>query len=96
MDLIVAMALTLAGPPSGLAHVNPIGRLVRSTPEAVLLDEGLQQVKAMAVAPLPIGIDALSDLAENMISQLCYSDPRQDQIATVVGDERQTPSTLLG
>jgi len=96
MDLIVAMALTLARPSSGLAHVNPVGRLVSSTPEAVLLDEGLQQVKAMAVAPLPIGVDALRDLRKNMISQLSYSDPRQDQIATVVGDERQTLSALLG
>ncbi len=95
VDLIVAMALTLARPSGGLAYVNPVGRLVRSAPEAVLLDEGLQQVKAVAVAPLPIGLDALSDLRKNMISQLCDSDPRQDQTTTVVGDERQSLSALL-
>ena len=96
MDLIVAMALTLARPSGGLAHVNPVGCLVRGAPESVLLDEGLQQVKAMMVARLPVGIDARSDLRKNMIGQMCDSDPRQDQKATVVGDERQALSALLG
>ena len=62
MDLIVAMALALARPSGGLAHVNPVSCLVRNAPESVLLDEGLQQVKAMMVAPLPVRIDPLSDL----------------------------------
>ena len=67
MDLIVAMALTLACPSGGLAHVNPVARLVTSTPESILLHEGLQQVNAMVIAPLPIAIDTLSNLRENMV-----------------------------
>ena len=68
MDLIVAMALILARPSCGLADVDPVGRLVRGAPESVLLDEGLQQVHVMVVAPVPVGIDPLSNLRKNLIS----------------------------
>ena len=66
MDPIVPVAPTLARPSGGLTDVKPVGRLVTGAPESVLLHESLQQVDAMAVAPLPVGIDPLSNLRKNM------------------------------
>ena len=66
MNQIVPVALTLACPPGGLAHLHPVGRLVTGTPESILLHEGLQQLQGMVVASLPVGIDPLSNLRKNM------------------------------
>jgi hypothetical protein len=66
MNFIVPVALTLARPSRRLPDANPIGRLVTGAPKPVLLHEGLQQVKGMAVALLPVGRDSLSHLRENM------------------------------
>ena len=86
----------LARPSGGLADPHPIGRLVTGALESVLLHEGLQQVKAMAVAPLPVGIDPGGDLRKNRAGQMPDPDPRQDQKTAVVGDELQALSALLG
>jgi hypothetical protein len=66
MNLMVSVAFALARPPGGLAHMNPVGRLVTGAAESVLLHEGLQQVNGMAVARLPVCVDASSDLRKDM------------------------------
>jgi len=72
------VALALPRPPSGLAHVNPIGRLVTGAPESVLLHEGFEQPNRMVVASLPIGIDPLRNLRKDMVGQVRRTDPRQN------------------
>jgi hypothetical protein len=66
MNLIVSEVFVLARPPGGLAHMNPIGRLVTGAAESVLLHEGLQQVNGVAVARLPVRVDSSSDLRKDM------------------------------
>ena len=52
----------LAGASGGLAYLNPVGRLVRSPTKAIGLDEAFQQQKPMAVALLPVLLNATADL----------------------------------
>jgi hypothetical protein len=66
MDRIIPMPLTLAGPPGGLTHAHPVGRLVTGAPEAIRLHEGLQQVKGMVVASLPVRRDPPGNLRQKM------------------------------
>jgi hypothetical protein len=56
----------LAGSSRGSTDMNPVGRLVTGAPESVLLHESFQQLKAMAVTPLPISIDAVGNLSQDM------------------------------
>src|SRR5207249_10087075 len=93
LELVVAI---LAGATGGLTHMNPVGRLVGSPPKAVGLHEALQQVKAMAVAILPVPINPAGDLAKKRTGQTTHADPRQDQKAAVVGDPLQSRGALLG
>src|SRR5580704_224036 len=95
MDPMVPKTPTLARPSGSLAHVNPVGRLVTGAPESVGLHEGLQQIKAMVIASLPVGIDPLGNLRKNMAGQMRNTNPGQDQKATLVGDEGQAASALL-
>src|SRR5262249_37190878 len=96
MHRIVPMTLTLAGPPGGLAYFDPVGRLIAGAAESVLLHEGLQQMKAMAVTSLPVPIDPSGDLGKEMTGQVWHDHGRQDEKSAVVGDERQALGPLLG
>ena len=78
MDFIVPKAPALARAPGGLAHVNPVGPLVTGAPEPVRFHEGFQQVKAMVVTALPVGIDSPGNLRQNMGGQVRHPHPRQD------------------
>ena len=95
MNRIVPVALVLARPSGGLPHAHPVGRLVTGAPEPVLLHEGLQHVKGMAVALLPVGGDSLSDLPENMAGQMSRLEPTARSENAVIGDERQAVRALL-
>jgi hypothetical protein len=96
MNRIVTVSMVLAGSPGGLTHVNPVGRLVTSALESVLLHKGFQQVNGMVVASLPVRINPVRHLRKNMGGQVADPNPRQNQKATIVSNERQTPSPLLG
>src|SRR6266705_2725898 len=85
----------LARPSGGLADLDPVGRLVTGASESVLLHEGLQQIDAMAVAPLPVGIDPGGNLRKNMAGQRLDPNPRQNQKTTVVSNEGQALGALL-
>ena len=76
MDKIVPMALILARASGCLAHMDPVGGLVAGAPESVLLHEGLQQMQAMALAMLPVGIDPPGNVSKNMARQMRNPNPR--------------------
>jgi len=78
VHLVVAVTPTLAGPAGGLAHVNPIGGLVAGAGKPVRLDKALQPIQAMMITVLPIGLDALPNLSQNVVGQLRNLDPGQD------------------
>ena len=79
MDLVIALALILASSACRLADVNPVGRPVASALESVPLHERFQQANGMAVAFLPIGVDALRDPTKNMVGQSWHPHMRQEQ-----------------
>jgi hypothetical protein len=66
MDLVVPLAPALARASGGLAHVNPVGRLITGAPESVRFHEGFQQVNAMVVAALPVSVDPPGNLRQHM------------------------------
>ena len=78
-----------------LAYMDPVGRLVASTPESIGLNESFQQVEAMCVATLPVGINALGYLTQNMACQKFNSYPGQDEKTAIVGDPTQTLFSML-
>ena len=42
----------------GLAHSNPVGRLIACAAETAAIHKGFQQMNAMPVLSLPVGADA--------------------------------------
>src|SRR6266404_6214067 len=96
MHGIIPVALILAGSSGRLAHVNPVGRLVAGPSESVRLHEGLQQVKGVAVAPLPVLVDPPGDLRQKVAGQVRHDHGGQDEESTVVGDEGQALYSNVG
>src|SRR5271169_4180654 len=76
--------------------MNPVGCLVAGAGEAILLHEGLQQVQGMAVASLPVSVEAAGDLGKDMAGQGSNVDPGQNQESAVVGDKVQALRALSG
>ena len=73
-----------ASPPS-LSHAKPMARPITSPAKSPSLDKTLQQIDRMPVLVLPILTQPPGHLAQKVAGQAGDSDPRQDQIATVVG-----------
>src|ERR1039457_1769632 len=94
MHQVVPLPLILARSSAGLSHSNPVGCLVSGAPETVRLHKGLQQVKPMVVARLPVGIDAPNDLRKEVTGQVPHLHPRQNEKTAVVGDPDRKSSRL--
>jgi hypothetical protein len=66
-----------------------------SAREARLLDEGLQQHRAVRVARVPVTRQSSADEGEDTRGKVTTLNPRQDQKSRIVDDEVQVARTLF-
>lgn len=59
----------LACAPFGLAHADPIGRLITGAGKALPFHKRFQQVNGMTVLALPVRADPALDQAQNVTGQ---------------------------
>src|SRR2546425_9226668 len=84
-----SVGAVLASSSFGLADASPIGGSVSGAGKTVGLHKALQQINGMAILGLPITPDAVGNPAQNITGQVRHPRPRNDQKASVVGDERE-------
>ena len=77
------------------ANADPIGGLVTGAGKTLLLDEGLQQHGAVAIAVLPIKREQACSHAQQLRGEVLGRDPGEDEEAGVVHDQVQ-PTLPLG
>lgn len=84
---VLAMSKIVFAAPRGASHVDPVRRPVTGSPEAIRIDERLREPDRVSIQTLPIARQHSCHATENVSSQVRYSNPRQYQKASVVGDE---------
>ena len=94
--LCVAMERVELTASLGIPEILPVGRFVASAGEARLLDEGFEQDRAIGVAGVPVFGQALRCQGENARGKVFAVNPGQDEEASIVDDEAQVASALLG
>ena len=80
-----AVALAGAAKTFGLAHMQPVGRSIDGTPEALRVHKGLQQHHGMAKGVLPINGKSLLAQRQNARTQIRDVPVGKDQETAVVG-----------
>jgi len=78
-----------------VADMDPVGGPIGSAGKTIFLDESLEENRAVAVARLPMGREAFGDTSEDARGKVVRSDPREDEEASIVGDEMEKTFALL-
>lgn len=90
-----AVSTVVAAAPSGADDALPVRRLVAGFPEAIPFHEALQPLEAMATASLPVDVDAVDHLAQEVAGQVRNPYPRKDDEAGVAGDAAEPLRTFV-
>ena len=77
---------------AGTTHINPVGRLVASTPVAFKLHKGFQQHRAITIAAEPIVWQLACHTRENFRGKPLGLYPRQNKEECVVDHQLQVTS----
>ena len=68
------------------SQAAPIGRPIAGAPEPLDIHKAFQQLDGVLVEVLPVRADLPGDPPQEVTGQMAHVDPRQNQIARVVGD----------
>jgi hypothetical protein len=83
---VIGRAVAFFIEPFGLSHIEPIGRLIRGTLEAALIDESFEQAKGMAKIGKPVlseGFDIEGEKPRGKVRDLDIGDNEE---ASILGD----------
>jgi len=69
-DAVIGRAEPFFIEPFGLSHIDPIGSLIGGAFEAILIDEGFEQVKGVAKIGGPVLVEASDIEGEEMRSKV--------------------------
>lgn len=78
-----------------LADVDPVGGPIGSACKTILLDESLQENRAVTVVELPMGREAFGNTSEDSGGEIVRGDPGEDEEASIVGDQMEKTFTLV-
>lgn len=89
------MISVLACSSASLANLNPVGRFVGCTFEA-LIDKSFKQTNGVIISSNPIVVNLFCNFTKDMACQILDIDPWQDKEAGVVGYEDQMVPSYRG
>src|ERR1035441_2952422 len=80
-----SLVRAVLAPPRRAPHHHPVRRPIAGAAVAFGIDEGLEKIDGVPVDAFPVRRDSSRHLTENVRRQMRDADPRQNEIARIVG-----------